>query len=370
MTQNSELLARGVGRMFDNEKALLVIFDRKPTDDELRAVHDKLRSVASAPAVGREEIEKILSRYIPQDALGVKRKHCAEELAALNNFLLSQSSAYKAGATDQEIARAVVTSWIESTKGTVQFGFLESELLQNEIAATIANARKAGERVGAEAMREKCRQTAKEYAETNEYYIKDQETTGCMVVAACRAIENAIAALPLPASSETKSDGGVEARHAKTGNTLGSVPGEEMSSSATSFVRATVQEAASQPCAGVATGPSDPIHQSAARESVAEKIIGQIEERFPNWKSFRDLIDCIDCTLYDLRSGYPAPASTDAVRALGQLLEAAKLLRSLISEGGVPRYSVTPGAALNSVIEEAFDPAVAAAIRALKPEVK
>jgi hypothetical protein len=34
---------------------------------------------------------------------------------------------------------------------------------------------------------------------------------------------------------------------------------------------------------------------------IADQIIGQIEERFPNWRSYRDLIDCIDCTLADLR---------------------------------------------------------------------
>ncbi|SDL08047.1 hypothetical protein SAMN05428953_12671 [Mesorhizobium muleiense] len=33
----------------------------------------------------------------------------------------------------------------------------------------------------------------------------------------------------------------------------------------------------------------------------ADQIIGQIEERFPNWRSYRDLIDCIDCTLAELR---------------------------------------------------------------------
>lgn len=35
--------------------------------------------------------------------------------------------------------------------------------------------------------------------------------------------------------------------------------------------------------------------------AVADQIIGQIEERFPNWRSYRDLIDCIDCTLAELR---------------------------------------------------------------------
>lgn len=38
-------------------------------------------------------------------------------------------------------------------------------------------------------------------------------------------------------------------------------------------------------------------------EAVADQIIGQIEDRFPNWRSYRDLIDCIDCTLHELRKG-------------------------------------------------------------------
>lgn len=39
-----------------------------------------------------------------------------------------------------------------------------------------------------------------------------------------------------------------------------------------------------------------------------------------------------------------------------ELVEALRLFRSLVEEGGVPRYTVTPGAALNSVIEEVVDP--------------
>lgn len=41
-----------------------------------------------------------------------------------------------------------------------------------------------------------------------------------------------------------------------------------------------------------------------------------------------------------------------------RLLAALKALRSLVKEGGSPRYTVTPGAALNSVIEEMVDPAL------------
>lgn len=46
------------------------------------------------------------------------------------------------------------------------------------------------------------------------------------------------------------------------------------------------------------------------------------------------------------------------VRALEQAQSALTLFRSLVNEGGVPRYGVTPGAALNSVIEEDVDPAI------------
>ncbi|SCB30741.1 hypothetical protein [Rhizobium lusitanum] len=35
----------------------------------------------------------------------------------------------------------------------------------------------------------------------------------------------------------------------------------------------------------------------------ANQIIGQIEELFPDWRSYRDLIDCIECTLHELRKG-------------------------------------------------------------------
>jgi hypothetical protein len=35
--------------------------------------------------------------------------------------------------------------------------------------------------------------------------------------------------------------------------------------------------------------------------SPADQIIGQIEELFPNWRSYRDLVDCITCELHELR---------------------------------------------------------------------
>lgn len=55
----------GVSRMFDNEKAVLVSFDRRPTDDELRAIHERLRF--STPPEGGETV--CLPRQHLQDAL-------------------------------------------------------------------------------------------------------------------------------------------------------------------------------------------------------------------------------------------------------------------------------------------------------------
>jgi hypothetical protein len=61
-----KLRAVGVARMHDNEQAVLVCFDRKPTDDELRDVHDTLAGRISAPSAG-------LSIKHIQDAPRVKR---------------------------------------------------------------------------------------------------------------------------------------------------------------------------------------------------------------------------------------------------------------------------------------------------------
>jgi hypothetical protein len=44
--------AVGVARMQDNDRAVLVCFDRKPTDDELRDVHDTLAGRIVAPSAG------------------------------------------------------------------------------------------------------------------------------------------------------------------------------------------------------------------------------------------------------------------------------------------------------------------------------
>lgn len=57
MAQNEKLpfpYVRGIGRMFDNEKAILLILDCKPTDDELRFMHDYLNQSYKEKIHGRE----------------------------------------------------------------------------------------------------------------------------------------------------------------------------------------------------------------------------------------------------------------------------------------------------------------------------
>ncbi|TRB00434.1 MULTISPECIES: hypothetical protein [Rhizobium/Agrobacterium group] len=41
--------------------------------------------------------------------------------------------------------------------------------------------------------------------------------------------------------------------------------------------------------------------QDVVGTSAADQIIGQIEEIFPNWPKYRDLVDCIICELHELR---------------------------------------------------------------------
>jgi len=51
-------------------------------------------------------------------------------------------------------------------------------------------------------------------------------------------------------------------------------------------------------------------------------------------------------------------ANLHLIAAAPELLAALRTLRSLLNEGSVPRYSITPGAALNSFVEEVLDPAI------------
>lgn len=56
---------------------------------------------------------------------------------------------------------------------------------------------------------------------------------------------------------------------------------------------------------------ASPVPASEPEPSVADKILREIEERFPNWKGFRDLVDCIDVTLHNLREARPLPAKPE-----------------------------------------------------------
>lgn len=60
----------------------------------------------------------------------------------------------------------------------------------------------------------------------------------------------------------------------------------------------------SEGCISPALPPSrETLAREALENPIADQIIGQIEERFPDWRGFRDLIDCIDVTLHRLRGG-------------------------------------------------------------------
>jgi hypothetical protein len=39
-----KLVVRGVGRVADEPRAILVLLNERPTDDEMRAIHDLLRA--------------------------------------------------------------------------------------------------------------------------------------------------------------------------------------------------------------------------------------------------------------------------------------------------------------------------------------
>lgn len=47
----------GAGRMFDNDRAVLVMLDRRPSDDELRALHQFLCSFGWTPPALEDSIE-------------------------------------------------------------------------------------------------------------------------------------------------------------------------------------------------------------------------------------------------------------------------------------------------------------------------
>ena len=99
---------------------------------------------------------------------------------------------------------------------------------------------------------------------------------------------NELAAL---SASGTKSDGGVESRHAQTGNMSGAVPEEEQSLPASGFVRAFgPEDKTSKPRDGVAPIPSDPIPSRPDERERIQQIIelAMIEEAEIQYADFAD----------------------------------------------------------------------------------
>jgi hypothetical protein len=48
----------------------------------------------------------------------------------------------------------------------------------------------------------------------------------------------------------------------------------------------------------------DRLREENERLRGADQIVDKIEALFPDWRAYRDLVDCIECTLYRLRKEY------------------------------------------------------------------
>jgi len=44
-------------------------------------------------------------------------------------------------------------------------------------------------------------------------------------------------------------------------------------------------------------GTYEKLQAAERRAADAERLLAEVEKRFPNWESYRDLLDCIDVTL-------------------------------------------------------------------------
>jgi hypothetical protein len=71
---------------------------------------------------------------------------------------------------------------------------------------------------------------------------------------------------------------------------LGPVEAAQVRTEARMWLRAWQKE-----IAGIRAAPQE-------ARNPADDLVSQIEQRFPDWKSYRDLLDCIDCTLHQLRA--------------------------------------------------------------------
>lgn len=61
------------------------------------------------------------------------------------------------------------------------------------------------------------------------------------------------------------------------------------------------EDGAAQRCWSAIDAEIQWFSSALAKSRAADQIVKQVEDRFPNWHSHRDLIDCIDCTLHALR---------------------------------------------------------------------
>jgi len=76
---------------------------------------------------------------------------------------------------------------------------------------------------------------------------------------------------------------------------------EEAKAAAQADYEARILSALTQAPAPTLTGEVETPAPVALVATPADQIISQIETLFPNWRSYRDLIDCIECTLHDFR---------------------------------------------------------------------
>ncbi len=84
----TSLKPRGVARMHDNDKAVLVMFDRKPTDNELRLLHEQeigAQPTAPSTAAERDRLARLVEGMInqaPQSIYGKPSVRMALAIAA------------------------------------------------------------------------------------------------------------------------------------------------------------------------------------------------------------------------------------------------------------------------------------------------
>lgn len=52
---NDDFRVRGVGRDCENERVLCLYLNRRPTDDEMRRIHELLREGIPAPATSKDQ---------------------------------------------------------------------------------------------------------------------------------------------------------------------------------------------------------------------------------------------------------------------------------------------------------------------------